>query len=364
MSAWDTLGRVGLGIATGGLSEVIPAAAGAVGLDSPNDIDIKNLGKTGKDTNIGSYTLPPEALAAYTAIGNTQYAPTPVAAPGLSVGNIAGQYAIAPEMVDPVAQSRFLTNQDATRQTQVGGQQLDEATRLRGIVGGALTPADVDNQALLRQAQALQLSGASSARGGTDQRQTVQRDAAGNVVTLGSNNIAVLAAQRAQEQEAARAQLSQVLGQTQQQDALWQGAAYSIANADAVRAAQAASANQQAATTAAIAGAGARVSAAGVDQNAAFATKAANNAAGVRSYVDATGRVVAAGQGANAVQGVGISADAAYVEAQRQAREEQLRRQQQKLEYEKAKAAAQIQKTSAAVGAFGQVLGAVSGGAG
>jgi hypothetical protein len=327
-----------------------------IGLIAKPQVDIKGLGTTTVDPNVQTYSVSPDVAAAYAALAKPEVDPRMVT-PGFSAADSVSSYSLAPTQVAAAVADKTATNQDAANQDAMRKAQLQQMAQLSAIAGGrVLTPADMDNLALLRQGQAFRTSVANTGRGGTDQRLALQRVAKSANVTAGGNNIATLAALRAGEQDTARGELASTLAGTQQQDQAFMGAAYNIANADATRGTQADVNNQTAATQAQIAQQSALVPAISADQQAAAAATAANDAAKVQAYRDATARQQAAQTGGAATAQLGLTAQRNAQTAQQGAQGVQLGYQQAGLEKEDAKANRKQKIASAAISTVGQTV--------
>jgi hypothetical protein len=278
-----------------------------------------------KDKNIQTYKVPDNVSQGFYDLGRTVYKPTSVSA-GTSVANVADRYAIDATKAKAAVLDQTLTNRDATTQRKDAALQTQQYAALRAAALGLgpVSPAVADNLSLLHQGQAFQTSLANTARGGSEQRAALQREALAANGEAGQENIATLAALQAQQQEAARQQAVNVLGTQAGQDQSFLGAAYGIANADAERAFQVDTANQNTATQAGINNQQALLTGTAADQNNVFGAQSANDAATLQAYRDTTARQIAGNTGEMAAASLGLDAKTAAQRAQIAAQENQL----------------------------------------
>lgn len=193
MSWWDTTKRIGLGVATGGLSEgmgarpVLDAAAGS------SDYT-KNLLFGGNATK-GIDAAPPQYDAATAALGQIASTAQGRAAPTMTAAQL-----------------------DPTNMNQSRAGLFDTAGRLSAIASGTQAGAgelavnrQVGQAAASQHSMAMMARGAGSALAG--------RNAARNTMDIGLGGAGAAAQAQMQDQQAANQQLGSIYGQAYGQDA-------------------------------------------------------------------------------------------------------------------------------------------------
>jgi hypothetical protein len=203
MGFWDIAKRVGLGVATGGISEaggarpIIDAAAGS---DYTKNLLFGGKATAGIDAKLGHYDQATNQLGQIAQNAQGRAAPTAAA-------TVAGRTQLG-------APAQLATGQ----MDQSRGGMLGVANRLGGIASGQQAGAGelaVNRQ--LGQANAAQQAAARMARGAN--AALAYRNAARNSADLGLQGAGLAAGAQMQDQQAANAQLGQLYGGMYGQDA-------------------------------------------------------------------------------------------------------------------------------------------------